>query len=55
MKLGATAAIAALTLLFAVPALSSPEGWMRSLEDGQKAARQSGKPILVVTAWKEGV
>ena len=49
----ATALVALLT--FAVPALAAPDGWHRTLEDGQKAARRSGKPLLVVTAWKEGV
>lgn len=55
MKLATATAFAAFTLLFAAPVLSAPEGWLGKLEEGQKAARQSGKPILVVTAWKEGV
>ena len=44
-----------LLALFSLPALAIPEGWHESLEDGKKAARVSGKPILVVTAWKPKV
>ena len=55
MKLGTVTAFAAFTLLFAAPMLAAPEGWLGKFEEGQKAARRSGKPILVVTAWKEGV
>ena len=55
MNLRSTAAIAAFALLLAAPALAAPDGWLTKLEDGQKAAKRSGKPILVVTAWKEGV
>lgn len=35
----------------ALPALASPEGWHRTLDDGLKAAKKSGKPVLMVTAW----
>ena len=57
VKLRSAALLALLTaILFTAPsALAAPEGWHKSLEDGQKAARGSGKPILVVTAWREGV
>jgi hypothetical protein len=41
--------------LLASAALAVPEGWHASLDDGRKAARQSGKPILVVTAWAPNI
>ena len=43
----ALAAAAALPLA----ALAAPEGWHRTLDDGLKAAKRSGKPVLVATAW----
>ncbi|MHC4471796.1 MAG: hypothetical protein ACYTDY_02525 [Planctomycetota bacterium] len=33
---------------------AAPEGWHKSLEDGLKAARRSGKPVLVITTWTDG-
>ena len=44
----------ALLLGLAAPALAA-DGWHRTREDGLEAAKQSGKPVLVVTAWKEKV
>ena len=41
----------ALLLALVGTALAAPEGWHRTLEDGLKAAKGSGKPVLVVTAW----
>ena len=29
-----------------------PEGWHSTLADGVEAAAKSGKPILLITAWK---
>ena len=29
-----------------------PKGWHNSLEKGVEAAAKSGKPILLITAWK---
>ena len=46
--------IAALALL-AGTAHARPDGWHKSMEDGLMAAKKSGKPLLVVTAWKEKV
>jgi hypothetical protein len=50
---------AAVILLFAVllssPAFAADEGWHKSLEEGRKAARKSGKPILVVTVWAPNI
>jgi hypothetical protein len=46
--------LAGVLLFGAGAALAAPDGWHRTLEDGQEAARRSGKPILVVTAWREG-
>ena len=46
-------AAAAALVAAAVPlaALAAPDGWHRNLDDGLKAARRSGKPVLVATAW----
>ena len=43
-----------LLLLVAAPAFAA-DGWHRTRDDGLDAAKQSGKPVLVVTAWKEKV
>jgi hypothetical protein len=32
-----------------------PDGWHSSLKDGAAAAKRTGKPVLVVTAWSPGV
>ena len=52
-----TAMTAAIIGAFLVPAalLAAPEGWHKNLEDGRKGARRSGKPILVITTWSDGV
>ncbi len=39
----------------AAPAAAAPEGWHTSMKDGLEAAKKSGRPLLVVTAWKEKV
>ena len=31
------------------------DAWHKDLETGISAARKSGRPILVVTAWKSGI
>ncbi|MHC4972511.1 MAG: hypothetical protein ACYTG3_09275 [Planctomycetota bacterium] len=41
--------------LVAGAALAAPEGWHRTKKDGEAAARKSGKPVLLVTIWKEKV
>lgn len=41
--------------LLAWPAAAQPEGWHGSLEEGVEAAAKSGKPILLITAWKRGL
>ncbi len=48
------AALLVLALLATHPALAA-DGWHGSRDDGLAAAKQSGKPVLVVTAWKEKV
>ena len=35
-------------------ATAAPE-WHKNLEEGVAAARKSGKPLLVVTAWRSGI
>lgn len=46
--------LSALALL-AGAALAAPEGWHRTKREGETAALKSGKPVLVVTVWKEKV
>ena len=48
------AALLAVVLLLPT-AQGAPDGWHRSIEDGITAAKKSGRPVLVVTAWKEKV
>jgi hypothetical protein len=52
-----TAITAALVAAFLFPAAltAAPEGWHKNIEEGQKAARGSGKPLLVITTWNDGV
>ena len=45
----------AVVLLLAASAGAAPDGWLASLDGGLDAARRSGKPVLVVTAWKSGI
>ena len=47
-------AVFLLAFLAAHPAFAA-DGWHGSRDDGLAAAKQSGKPVLVVTAWKEKV
>lgn len=49
----ATLVLAGLAL--AGPAVAAPGGWHTSIDDGLAAAAKSGRPLLVVTAWKEKV
>ena len=41
--------------LIASAVAAAPQGWHRTMDDGIEAARKSGKPVLVVTVWKEKV
>jgi hypothetical protein len=45
--------IAAAVVLAAAAAAAAPAGWHGNLADGQAAAKRSGKPLLVVTAWSD--
>ena len=47
--------VCAMTLALLGTALAAPDGWHRSKADGEGAAKKSGKPVLVVTMWKEKV
>lgn len=52
-RLAISAATAALLLLSTSAAFSeAPDGWHRSLDKGLEAAKKSGKPLLLITAWK---
>jgi hypothetical protein len=42
-------------LLLGATVLAAPEGWHKKLDDGVAAAKKSGKPVFVVTMWKEKV
>ena len=44
-----------LLALLAGAALAAPEGWHHTKREGEAAALKSGKPVLVVTIWKEKV
>jgi len=44
-----------LTLALAGAAFAAPDGWHNSMKDGLVAAKKSGKPVLVVTMWREKV
>lgn len=48
------AAALAAALLAGVAAAQEPAKWS-NLEDGLKAAKKNGKPLLLVTSWKHGV
>ncbi len=45
----------ALTLIGTAVATAAPDGWHTSMKDGVAAARKSGKPLLVITLWGDGV
>lgn len=47
--------VCALALILAAAPASAADGWHTSLKAGIKAAKQSGKAILYVTAWKPKV
>ena len=46
---------ATLLLFAAAPKADALDGWLRSRDDGLEAAKKSGKPVLVITLWKDGV
>ena len=51
--------IAAILLVVLAAAAASAgdvfEGWHRKPEDGQAAAKRSGRPVFLVTLWADGV
>ena len=51
----ATALVLSASLLGASLAWAADRTWHPDLDAGVAAARKSGKPILVVTAWKSGI
>ena len=52
-----TIIVAALAAVILAPAaiLAAPTAWHQNIEEGRKAAKKSGKPLLVITTWKDGV
>jgi hypothetical protein len=54
MKGSIPASLAVLALAAAAAFAQDPAKWT-SLEDGLKAAKKSGRPLLLVTSWKHGV
>ncbi len=47
--------LASVAALFTASRALAREGWHRSPDDAVAASRTSGKPILLVTCWKDGV
>ena len=51
--------IVATALVFAAAAAAAAgdvfEGWHRKPEDGQAAAKKSGRPVFLVTLWADGL
>ena len=41
--------------VFATAAQAVPEGWHKSLKDGLEASAKSGKPLLLVSGWKDKI
>jgi len=42
-----------LTLAATAGFSGAPDGWHKTMQAGVDAARRSGKPVLVVTAWTD--
>ena len=55
MKSWLRSLVGALLLVPALAAQAEAPAWMKTLDEGLAAAKKSGKPLLVVTLWKEGV
>jgi hypothetical protein len=49
------AAVAAALLVPLLAHAAAWDTWHPNLEAGRKAAKASGKPLLVITTWKDGV
>lgn len=41
--------------LSATSAHAIPDGWHKSLKEGLEAAAKSGKPLLLVSGWKDEI
>jgi hypothetical protein len=54
-RIGALALAAAVALAAAGAAAQELGSWHRKLDDGLKAAKKSGRPVLVVTNWKPDI
>lgn len=52
MRLLSVLALVGLLVCFTNPAQATPDGWHASLDKGLDAAKKSGKPLLVITAWQ---
>ena len=50
-----TALLGSAAALLAFGAAAADTKWHNSLDDGTAAARKSGRPVLVVTAWRSGI
>lgn len=44
--------LALVLFALAAPTSAAPDGWHGSLKDGIEASAKSGKPMLLITAWK---
>ena len=47
--------LALVAIALAAADAAALDDWLKSREDGLDAARESGKPVLVVTLWKDGI
>lgn len=50
-----TAILGLVLLLVASTGALALDGWLPTREKGLEAASQSGKPVLVITLWGDGV
>ena len=53
-RLGLVVGALAVLGLFASDA-TALDGWLHKQDDAVEAAKKSGKPILYVTIWKDGI
>ena len=54
-RIATSVLLAAAVLCVAGVADAVPEGWHSNLKDGLEAGKKSGKPLLVVTGWRDGI
>ena len=55
MRIGLCVLLGLAVLCLGGVASAVPDGWHASLKDGLEAGKKSGKPLLVVTGWRDGI